>query len=145
MFPPSPHHKSYYTPLRTQNLQPRPTNNIMTQLKRFLPFSSGNSLLTNPNNVSNVITNIQQVLKVVETTAPLVKQYGPMVKNIPAMIKMVKAFKEIENVEDTTGEIESTDNATISNTKTPKATTTSKEEQIHEKRKTGISTPKLFI
>ncbi|RKQ37613.1 VrrA/YqfQ family protein [Oceanobacillus halophilus] len=95
--------------------------------------------------LSKTLSNVQQVLHVIQSTAPIIQEYGPMVKNLPAMYRMMKAFKELDDdepSEDTeeVKEIESTDfedDTEIENEDI--------NQQEKPRKRTGQSTPKLFI
>lgn len=108
--------------------------------------------------LTKTLGGVQQFLGILQSTAPLIQEYGPMVKNLPSMYRMMKAFKEISNEE------EETSNKSLENTDYSTEEDTSKSEDINiskskikktdaitdpprnvNEKKSGISTPKLYI
>ncbi|BAC13691.1 hypothetical conserved protein [Oceanobacillus iheyensis HTE831] len=108
--------------------------------------------------LSKTLGGVQQFLGILQSTAPLIQEYGPMVKNLPSMYRMMKAFKELSN------EDEETSNNSLENTdhhaqedilKTEDKSTghfedeqkdpNTNQSKPEEGKKSGLSTPKLFI
>ncbi|MFS0751627.1 VrrA/YqfQ family protein [Oceanobacillus sp. 1P07AA] len=107
--------------------------------------------------LTKTLGGVQQFLGILQSTAPLIQEYGPMVKNLPSMYRMMKAFKEISNEDEEVSEksIENTDYNTeedtskseginISQTDKDTDAITDPPKHVNEK-KSGKSTPKLYI
>jgi hypothetical protein len=120
------------------------SNKMKDMLQRFVQPSAG-AVGGNIGNrgvgggLSQTLGNVQQVLKVVQSTAPMIQEYGPMVKNIPAMYRMMKAIKSEDSTEEETG------NETRQDETAKKATTKETDVGDESIKKSGQSTPKLFI
>lgn len=136
-----PFHQSY--------VNRAPQNNIQRLLSRFQQSpSSITSLATkSAGNISQTLNNIQQVLNVVQTATPIVQEYGPMVKNLPAMYRMMKAFKDLEEMEDTdTEEVEEgKEEASLNAEKEIALDEEIDKEEPKQQRFSSESIPKLYI
>ncbi|AIF45453.1 VrrA/YqfQ family protein [Virgibacillus sp. SK37] len=105
------------------------------------PTAVTTSTLTTSGGITSKLDHVQNILKMVQTTTPLIQEYGPMVKNLPAMYRMMKAFKDMENIEETTDN-EGGEEDEIS----LESIQAESDEQIILKKDTqGISQPKLYI
>lgn len=116
------------------------TNKIQDMVQRFVQPSAGGNIGSRGagSGLSQTLGNVQQVLKVVQSTAPMIQEYGPIVKNIPAMYRMMKAIKDVDSTDS------ETENKT--NTTETQNSTIAKEVVADEPiKKSGESTPKLFI
>ncbi|MEC2160455.1 VrrA/YqfQ family protein [Virgibacillus halodenitrificans] len=130
---------------------PERQKGLQSLISRFIRPKGGIGALNNTANTASTLAtsggitskldNVQNILKMVQTTAPLVQEYGPMVKNLPAMYRMMKAFKDMENIEETT-ENEGAEEDKI----LLESIQVESDERIVSKKDTrGLSQPKLYI
>ncbi|OEH55822.1 hypothetical protein AQ616_06490 [Oceanobacillus sp. E9] len=172
VFPPSERQQQPFEPMHPQqNRNPFLNNNQMrgkTNSRGFAgllsSFGGGKSVgglgtasSGGLQTLSKTLGGVQQFLGILQSTAPLIQEYGPMVKNLPSMYKMMKAFKEISNEED-----ENTSNKSFENTDSNTEEDITKNINLNhsldketdantnppkyvKEKKSGISTPKLYI
>ena len=116
-----------------------PTKNLPSNLPGFLSteFLQNPKLNNGIGGFAKALESLQQVLRMVETTTPLIKEYGPMIKNLPTMYRMMKAFKNFDDLSEDTEE--NKEEETILSPQDDK------EDMKIPVKKSGISTPKLYI
>ncbi|REJ25333.1 MAG: hypothetical protein C6W54_04210 [Bacillaceae bacterium] len=125
-----------------------PRGGLQSLFSRFLPSSTMHAgsipssgavqSLTNPANLSNMLTNVQKVLGVAQQVTPMVQQYGPLIRNLPAMFKI---YRELKNAD--TDSSEEDDIKENSSSKRLKEQTA--DDSPSDENTSGESKPKLYI
>lgn len=121
---------------------------MQTLFSRFFPASRGAARaaaggipnITNPTNLSNMLTNIQKALGVAQQITPMVQQYGPLIRNLPAMLKIYRELKNTD--ENDTNKTDAVDQRRSANKAEP---SDSGEEDSAPEKTPRESKPKLYI